>query len=259
MEESKQHSAHMRLINVLFLTMMSLLLGVMIITTIRTNAAQTTQAQNSNQELIDYIQKQEMESAQLEQQIIATREAIDGIHEEYSESESLLNTLNNSLAKLNLLAGYVAVEGPGIIITLDDNSVGAELAKKNNPVGYNAENYIVHDKDLLYLIKALAAADAISINGIRIVDSSSIRCVGTVIMVNSARVAPPYEILLIGDADRLLADLYSSSRYIALTYKEIPIVATTAAKIIIPAYTGSYSANYINLVHTDATDADRLK
>ncbi len=251
MVEANRHHGHIRFWNILFLTAMAVLLGWMIVTTVRANNAQRAQAENSNQELIAYIEKQESESAALEQQIISVRDSIDAIHAQYAESESLLNVLNNSLAQLNLLAGYAVVTGPGIVITLDDNSVGAELAKKNNPVAYNAENYIVHDKDLLYLIKALADADAISINGIRIVDSSSIRCVGSVIMVNSSRVAPPYEILAIGNGDALMELLNNSSRYIALVYKEIPITAVKSAQITIPAYTGAYSTNYINLVHTD--------
>ncbi len=238
---------HIRLQNVLFLTGLALLLGIMIIIAIRANMAQVAQTDNSNQELIDYIEKQEAESAELEQQIVSIRQEIENIHEQSAESESMLNILNDSLAKINLTAGYTAVSGPGIVVTLDDNTAGAELAKKNNPATYNAENFIVHDKDLLYLVKALSSAEAVSINGIRIVDSSSIRCVGSVIMVNSTRIAPPYEMLFIGNGDILLEELYNSGRYITLMYKEIPINATKSDNIVIPAYSGTYSTNYMHV------------
>ncbi|MCR4962536.1 MAG: DUF881 domain-containing protein [Firmicutes bacterium] len=239
--------------NVLYLSALALLLGVMIIIAARTNMAQLAQIDNNNQELIDYIEKQEAESAELEQKIVNIRQNIENIHKESAESESMLNILNDSLAKINLVAGYTPVSGPGIVVTLDDNSAGAELAKKNNPVTYNAENFIVHDKDLLYLVKALTNAEAISINGIRIIDSSSIRCVGTVIMVNSTRIAPPYEISFIGNGDALMEQLQASGRYIALVYKEIPINAVKADNIVIPAYTGTYSTNYMQVYRENRT------
>lgn len=95
---------------------------------------------------------------------------------------------------------------PWDYITLDDNTVGAEFAQKNNPTTYVASNYIVHDKDLLYLIRSLASAtEACSVNDVRITDSSSIRCAGTIILINSTRLAPPYEIKIIGDPDELEA------------------------------------------------------
>lgn len=255
---SENNHNQQRLRNEIFITTLFIILGLLIVITIATHEAINKQVENSNQELINYIEAMETETSDLEQEIIATREAIEAIHSEYAESESRLNLLNNTLNQLNLQAGYTDVTGKGIIITLNDNTVGAELAKKNNPATYNAENYIVHDKDLLYIIKALAAdAEAISINGILIVDSSSIRCVGTVIMVNSSRIAPPYEILIIGDQDKLMESLYASSRYITLVYKEIPITAVPSDNITISAYKGSYSTNLSTLVRDDSVVDDK--
>ena len=65
--------------------------------------------------------------------------------------------------------------------------------------------YIIHYENLLYLVNDLrnAGAEGISINGQRIVVSSEIRCVGNVILVNTTRLAPPFEISAIGDPKAL--------------------------------------------------------
>ncbi len=61
-------------------------------------------------------------------------------------------------------------------------------------------DYIVHDRDIREIVNELfaAGAEAISVNGQRLVASSSIRCVGPVVLVNSTQVAPPFMIKAIG-------------------------------------------------------------
>ena len=46
--------------------------------------------------------------------------------------------------------GLTPLEGPGIKVTLDDNPKGAEAAKTSDVLTYNPENYIIHDKNVLY-------------------------------------------------------------------------------------------------------------
>ena len=65
--------------------------------------------------------------------------------------------------------------------------------------------YIIHDDDLLRVINELraAGAEAIAINGERIVAMSEIRCAGPTLSVNNNRSAPPYEIKAIGNPNNL--------------------------------------------------------
>ena len=48
----------------------------------------------------------------------------------------------------------------------------------------------------------LAGAEAVSLNGERVVATTSIYCVGSTILVNDTRLSPPYEFLAIGDPAR---------------------------------------------------------
>ena len=97
-----------------------------------------------------------------------------------------------------MFAGMTALEGPGIILTIDDSG---KIAKKDN----DPNLYLVHDEDILKVVNELraAGAEAISINDQRLTANSEIRCAGPTISVNNVRSAPPFEIRAIGDKDNL--------------------------------------------------------
>ena len=88
--------------------------------------------------------------------------------------------------------GWTKYRGQGLVITLKD-------ADSSNFVG-NAAKAIVHDADLMEVVNALkeAGAEAISINGERIVNTTSIICSGNIIQIDGEKVGSPYEIKAIG-------------------------------------------------------------
>ncbi|NLF80261.1 MAG: DUF881 domain-containing protein [Clostridia bacterium] len=217
-------------------------------TSIHTNHSAIAATESKTREVVDYIETLEAEVGALEAEINATREQIKALESSQAQEETQLSYLNSLAGGLSVRARLTDMEGPGIVITLDDNAVGAALAQKNNPSTYRAENYIVHDKDLLYLIRALShATEACSINGLRLTDASSIRCAGTIILINSARLAPPYKISIIGDQKELVSALTSCGTYLSLVYRGIPVEYVKQDKLIIKAYAGAYSTNYVQV------------
>ncbi len=239
--------------NTLVMTIIAVAVGILVVFAIYSNKASVGQQTDSSSDyLIKQIKDLEDEADSLEKQIIATRSQIEELQTEQKNSQTIISKDEEKLSNLNLMAGFTDLNGPGIIITLDDNIEGAELAKKTNPSTYQPENFIVHDKDLLYIVKALSnISEAVAINDIRLVNNSHIRCVGTVIMVNSTRVAPPYEIKIIGNADELETALYECSRYKYLVQYDMPIKVEKPEDITIPAYSGAYSSKYLQLVPQD--------
>lgn len=239
--------------NILFLTGLALLLGVMIVVAVNTNVAGEMKEDRETQEIIAYIEDLEDEGAALQEQIRATREQISAIQSEQVAGESELAEMAEELALLRQYAGLTELTGPGVIVTMNDNSVGAELAQKNNPATYNPSNYIIHDKDLRYMIRELAPyAEAIAINGIRVIDTTSIRCVGTTVYINATRESPPYEISVIGDPDALEQVLLSSARYQMLVKGNKPVSVAKSQNIVVPAYSGAISPKYSALLETGA-------
>ncbi|MGY1844567.1 DUF881 domain-containing protein [Modestobacter sp. SYSU DS0875] len=115
------------------------------------------------------------------------------------------------LAVAEQQAGTVAVEGPGVVVTLGN----APPPSDSDPVGGSAEvqlGGIVQDRDLQQLVNALwsVGAEAISINGQRLGPTSAIRQAGDAILVDFRPVASPYEVSAIGDPDTLARDLLST-------------------------------------------------
>jgi len=203
---------------------------------------------NQNQNLIDVINQLEAENVSLEADIEALRSRITGQILTSAESDEYIAKLRHELEQIQLVSGQTPVTGSGLVITLNDNTAGAEAAKQLDPVNYYPENYIIHDSNLRYLLNDIAyLADAVAINGQRIVDLSDIRCVGTVIIINSTRVAPPYEISLIGPAALLEGALQESSQYLYLHNKNMPIRVSRVENLTLPAYTGAILAAHAQI------------
>ena len=76
--------------------------------------------------------------------------------------------------------------------------------------------YVVHDMDILNIVNELknAGAEAISINGERITNMTSITCAGNVAQINGEKVGAPFVIKAIGNADILYEALSRPWGYI---------------------------------------------
>lgn len=143
----------------------------------------------------------------LKDQMLRWKEKYEKALKEYEETEvKLEQTRNNAtqndssaidtekqIKENNRILGLTDVSGDGIIITLQDNS----SAKGSDAL---IENYLVHDSDLKTLINELwnAGAEAISINGQRIISTTAIVCDGNIIKINGETTGTPFEIKAIG-------------------------------------------------------------
>ncbi|HWQ51560.1 MAG TPA: DUF881 domain-containing protein, partial [Terriglobales bacterium] len=85
-------------------------------------------------------------------------------------------------------------------ITMTDSAAAITTEFLNDP-----NYYIIHDTDILSVVNELrdAGAEAIAINGERLIATSEIRCAGSIVSVNNNRYAAPYVITAIGDPDAL--------------------------------------------------------
>ena len=231
----------------LILAIIYLITGFMFVITIRSQGSDSTTETSRNKAVIELINSLEDQTQNLEASISQIRNQISTIQASQTDTGTL-NNMQTSLEQLQLTAGYSQVQGPGLMITLDDNRTGAELAQSKNPNTFNPEYYLIHDKNLLYLVNALANdSEAISINNQRITATSDIRCVGTVIMVNSSRLAPPYAIRVLGNAAALEKVLLNCNEYLALKLRDIPIKITRESNLVLPAYTGNLSFTYARI------------
>jgi len=129
------------------------------------------------------------------------QEVITKIEEYRNESVSDQKTaqlLEVELEQLNEVLGKTDLEGQGIVIQLTDKA-GTELSEDVLVKSINEE-------DLLRIVNELfaAGAEAVSINGNRIISTSSIAFIDEdILKVNSKKVSSPYVINAIGNSEYL--------------------------------------------------------
>lgn len=196
---------------------------------------------------------QEKRSAQaLEEEIRTLRQQITDLENALATGTKQAQVLNESLQQAKLLAGLVDVEGPGIELILKDSE------KKVSPNGVDSlltDLYIIHDYDLLRVVNELrqSGAEAISINGQRIISTTGIRCVGPVVFINDVKMASPFVIHAIGDPQTLIGALRTPGGVLSDILEADPkMVSLKAMDIVrIPAYTGSTQFRFAQPVKSE--------
>lgn len=174
------------------------------------------------QEIIAWKTKQE----EIEQKLVSNKEKIEEYKNIIQNNQQSSELLEAELKEYEMLIGKTRVTGDGVIITLTDNSI----------MYYKALN-------LLYLVNTLkdASAEAISINGHRIVNNSEIVYINNkYILVNGERISSPYVVKAIGDQEKLVNELNFSDVGYIQDYKQrgYTIEMKEESNIIIEAYNG---------------------
>lgn len=146
-------------------------------------------------ELLRELQNLKEEHEALKESYEQSQEIVEEYKTSSSSNDALIASMKSDLEKANVLAGLANVRGEGVVITLND-STDTELS---------LEAGLVHDTDLTAIVTELkaAGAEAISINGQRVIATTAIRCVGPTIQVNSVKVASPFYIKAIGNSKYL--------------------------------------------------------
>ena len=146
-------------------------------------------------ELLTELQKANNKYEELKEEYEKSQIIVDEYRADESSNDLLISSMTTLLERAEILAGLVKVKGQGVVITLADSM------DTNIPV----EAGLVHDTDLMAIVNELraAGAEAISVNGQRIISTTAIRCVGPTIQINEVKVASPFHIKAIGDAKYL--------------------------------------------------------
>lgn len=191
----------------------------------------------TTQDLKSNVSYQRIE--EISERLLQAEKERDKLKEELNRMQKGEET-DTSDAELKLRAGLAPVEGPGVIVRLDDSVMTSKA-------GENPNLYVIHDDDLLRVINELraAGAEAISVNGQRLIGTSEIRCAGPTLSVNNVRSAAPYEIHAIGDKTTLENALRMRGG-VAETLKVwgIQLDISVRDSVYVPAYKGSYKHEF---------------
>lgn len=109
--------------------------------------------------------------------------------------------------RLEQPAGMLPLSGPGLVVTLDD----APQEELEDP-SVDANLLVVHQQDIQGFVNALwaAGANAISLQGQRLISTTGIKCVGNTVVLEGVPYSPPYRIEAVGEVSALWAGLSDS-------------------------------------------------
>jgi uncharacterized protein YlxW (UPF0749 family) len=179
----------------------------------------------------------------LKSQILALRDELQALEATGEGGAAVTRDLTDQLEQARIAAGLVALQGPGLVIQLSDSTVAI-------PPDVNERDYLVSGEDVRTVVEELwlAGAEAIAVNGERVTVGTAIVDIGGSVLVNSAYLAPPYQVSAIGP-DGMLERMTQSPTFVDFVRARaetfgIAVGYAVSDEVDVPAYAGS-----INLRH----------
>lgn len=147
--------------------------------------------------------------------------------------------------------GLTEVKGRGLRVVLDD------APRDVDRTGIDPNLLVVHEQDIQAFVNALWAggAEAISLQGQRLISTTGIKCVGNTVLLDGVPYATPYVIEAVGDVPGMVLEidrtpetaLFSDySRTLGLGLGVDPVEDLT-----VPAYAGTVALRYADAVAPD--------
>lgn len=223
------------------LGMMCFLLTIGIFIQVKTVSQNGTQAARTmgEKELRDNVLEMK-EKYEKQYKILEGKEKeLDNLIASVSVNDSTSSELSEKLDEINAEIGLTALQGEGIIIRLEDGDENSSS---------NIKASVIHDSDLKAIVNDLctAGAEAISINGQRIVSNTAITCIGNVIKINDEKVGNPFEIHAIGSKARLDGAMSMNGRTLSQMKKDgIKVEIKRFDSVVVPRFDGIFSRDYI--------------
>ena len=221
----------------LLVVFISCILGFMVATQIKSVASikHTAVPYQRLENLIEQLRQAEKERTDLVLEVEKLRAK--------NSDELYIKELN----RLSVYAGTVKMQGPGVLITIDDS-------KRPSKPGDNPNLYLIHDDDILKVINSLraAGAEALSINEQRIIATSEIHCTGPTISVNNVRFSPPYVIKAIGNPNTLDAAIKMRGGVVeTLKFWGINVQTKIEDNMVVPGYKGAFVFDHAKPVYEE--------
>ena len=213
-----------------------------------TGAADATNASRL-ETLQELYNEQSKQNDALEDQVAQLQGELAIYRDQAASGDEGSEALRKEVEQLEITAGRTDVEGPGVTVILEDST-------QSNVTGEEAD-YLIHDSDIMSVINELrsAGAEAVSLNGERIMATSEIRCTGAVVTVNGRRYAAPYVIFAIGDPTTLYNALTMRNGVVdVLGQWGISVKVTTSDQLLITKYNGTIDYQYAQILPPESQE-----
>jgi uncharacterized protein YlxW (UPF0749 family) len=148
--------------------------------------------------------------------LTARQQAADQLNGEVEQKTAELGTVDQPVKNaqeqadsMRAAAGFTALHGPGLTVTLNDSP---RRASETDPNGPDNDDLVVHQGDVQAVVNAMWAggAEAMSIMDIRVISTSAVRCVGNTLLLHGQVFSPPFKITAIGEPTAMRRALESA-------------------------------------------------
>ena len=216
------------------------LLGFLAVVAVRSQPADPDARLPRRFRLVGLIQRQQAQAVDLRAEADRLRDRLAAIRRDAATRHSGSADAERELNAIGTSNGLVAVAGSGVKVTLDDSSM------KESPTG-NLNDLVIHSQDVQAVVNGLwrAGAEAIGINGQRLVSTSAVLCVGNTLLLNGTVHSPPYVVSAIGarqsefESDELVRRLHDDADAFGLRFS-----VSKEDDLRIPAFVGPVAPKY---------------
>ena len=173
-----------------------LVLGFLIAAQIASEGPRVRYTSQERTPLVETALDLQRQQEALKQRILDLRTQIGTMEAAGQGSAALTKQLNTELEQVRIAAGLVPLRGHGFVLKLEDSPAAA-------PGDADAADFMVSGDDVRTVVEELwlAGAEAIAVNGERVTGPTAIVDIGGSVLVNSAYLAPPFEVAAIGPRD----------------------------------------------------------
>jgi len=219
----------------------AVLIAFLAVVAVRSRPANPETRLPGRYKLADLIEQQQASATKLRKEVASLRSQVASEQAAAEQRSGGTQQRAGEVAAVSTMAGLSAVEGPGLRVTLSDSKLDEP------PTGGNVNDLVIHSQDVQAVVNGLwrAGAEAMAINGQRVVSTSAILCVGNTLLLNGTVSSPPYVVSAVGaskdrfDTDRLIRRLKSDATVFGLTFS-----VDKASSLQLPAYAGSTRLSY---------------
>ena len=216
------------------------LLGFLVVLAARSQPADPDARLPRRFRLVGLIHRQQRQATDLRAEADQLRERLAAIRREASASHEGAADIESRLVHAEQSQGLAAVVGPGVKVTLDDSKLA------DSPTG-NLNDLVIHSQDVQAVVNGLwrAGAEAMSINGQRLVGTSAVLCVGNTLLLNGTVHSPPYVVSAVGakedqfENDELVRRLHDDADAFGLRFS-----VSKEGDLRVAAFTGAVTPKF---------------
>jgi uncharacterized protein YlxW (UPF0749 family) len=224
----------------------ALLAGLLFATSRRTAQGTDLRAGDVTQ-LSQVIAERNAAITRQEQQLADLQNQVERLTEQAATRNGAVAEAQHEGDRGALSAALVALEGPGVTITLDD---APQRPDGTLPVNARPDDLVIHQSDVQAVVNAVwaAGADGVTVMDQRLIGTSAVRCVGNTLLLQGRTYSPPFVVTAIADVDAVRAQLAVSPQ-VAVFQQAVEAFGLTfdirpQQRVTLPAYDGTPDLQY---------------